>query len=295
VRFQVPKIVNIELALKARFTTAGGDPNLLVTGGLTDKSWLLGGACKLQGGFALQAWFNSGDCVLTVGGYSPAFRKPERYPTVDGVAFRWALSDAIVLKGDTYFALTPARGDGRLARRRHRAVGAALGRVLLLVRRARRLDPFYFVREPRRGVWGRVAHPARRRRLRGRRPPHAARPARRREREHRPRGHQHRHPVRQPEPAQLGPAAGRRLLSRMLELRLPRPPRRRSTWCCRRARGSTPRARCSSRGCSSSRSRRGLVSADGTAAEGSAAKPYRLASEFEFVVRSRVPLGGGAA
>jgi hypothetical protein len=288
--FQVQKIVNVELALKARFTTEGGDPNLLVMGGLTDKSWLLGGSCKLHGGFALQVWFGSGDCVLTVGGYSPAFRKPAHYPMVDRIGFRWGLSDAIVLKGDAYFALTPREVMGGS----HFDVTGHWGPLSAgfycwfdaLVG----WDPFYFVASLDIGVWGKVStflgdigfelgvH------LKVHGPPVGG--------------------IATIDLAILSidipfgsqslpgsdPLPVGAFVSRMLEMRLPQaaeddehlqlPPR-----AVLDAQGEVVE-----HGLLLVDVRRGLLSEDGSSADGSTAKPYRLVPEFELVLRTRVPL-----
>ena len=97
-------IVNIELALKARFSSAEGI--LSIQAQLTDHSYLFSDACQLTGGFAFFIWFPQGQFVLTVGGYHPAFNRPPQFPTVPRLGFRWHVSDAIVIKGEAYFALT---------------------------------------------------------------------------------------------------------------------------------------------------------------------------------------------
>lgn len=82
-----------------------------VTAVLTRDSWLLDPACRLTGGFAFFLWFDGpheGDFVLTVGGYHPSFPVPAHYPRVERLGFNWKVSDAVTLKGGTYFALTPS-------------------------------------------------------------------------------------------------------------------------------------------------------------------------------------------
>jgi hypothetical protein len=96
-------LVSVELALKARYSTA--DQILSIQAQLTDNSWLLVSECQLTGGFALFIWFRTGQFVLTVGGYHPAFDPPPEFPVVPRVGFRLQLGD-IQIKGETYFALT---------------------------------------------------------------------------------------------------------------------------------------------------------------------------------------------
>jgi hypothetical protein len=82
-----------------------------VTAVLTRNSWLLDPNCRLTGGFAFSLWFDGpheGDFVLTVGGYHPSFPVPAHYPRVERLGFNWPVSDAVTLKGGTYFALTPS-------------------------------------------------------------------------------------------------------------------------------------------------------------------------------------------
>ena len=97
----------IEMALKVRFSTADG--LFSVEAQLTDNSWLLSRDCRLTGGFAFYLWFggpNQGDFVITLGGYHPRFSKPAHFPEVPRLGFNWRVSSAIVIKGETYFALT---------------------------------------------------------------------------------------------------------------------------------------------------------------------------------------------
>ena len=107
-RMQLPApglaIASVELALKARFSTAEGV--LSVQAQLTDKSYLFSPDCQLTGGFAFFLWFTTGKFVLTLGGYHPAFTKPPEFPDVPRLGFNWSISDAIVIKGGAYFALT---------------------------------------------------------------------------------------------------------------------------------------------------------------------------------------------
>jgi hypothetical protein len=108
------ELASVELALKARFSTAEGV--LSVQAQLTDNSWLLSRDCQLTGGFAFVVWFQRDQFVLTLGGYHPAFARPPEFPVVPRLGFHWAVSSAVVVKGEAYFALTSScvMAGGRL-------------------------------------------------------------------------------------------------------------------------------------------------------------------------------------
>ncbi|MEZ4444534.1 MAG: DUF6603 domain-containing protein [Polyangiaceae bacterium] len=97
-------IVSIELAVKVRYSSAEG--LLSIQAQLTDNSWLLMRDCQLTGGFALFVWFTTGKFVLTIGGYHPAFEPEPEFPVVPRLGFRCDVFGAIVIKGESYFALT---------------------------------------------------------------------------------------------------------------------------------------------------------------------------------------------
>ena len=97
-------IASVELALKIRFSTAEG--LFSVQAQLTDNSYLFSRDCQLTGGFAFFVWFTKGQFLITLGGYHPAFQKPAEFPAVPRLGFHWAVSDVIVIKGESYFALT---------------------------------------------------------------------------------------------------------------------------------------------------------------------------------------------
>ncbi len=97
-------LVSIELALKARFSTAEGV--LSIQAQLTDNSWLLSRDCQLTGGFAYFMWFPQSQFVLSIGGYNPNFHKPVEFPDVPRLGYHWSLLGAINIKGESYFALT---------------------------------------------------------------------------------------------------------------------------------------------------------------------------------------------
>jgi hypothetical protein len=94
----------IELALKARFSTA--EMLLSVQAQLSENSYLFHRSCRLTGGFAFAVWFNTGEVVLTLGGYHPAFVKPAHFPTVPRLGFHWSVRENVTIKGEAYFALT---------------------------------------------------------------------------------------------------------------------------------------------------------------------------------------------
>jgi hypothetical protein len=79
---------------------------------LAPNSYVLDRNCQLTGGFAFYSWFGSnphaGDFVFTVGGYHPAFKPPDHYPAVQRLGFNWPVSGDVLIKGGSYFALTPS-------------------------------------------------------------------------------------------------------------------------------------------------------------------------------------------
>lgn len=87
---------------------------------LTQNSYVLTPDCHLTGGFAFYMWFgkntHSGQFVITLGGYHPAFKPPSFFPTEPRLGFNWAVSNKVSIKGGSYFALTPSAvmAGGRL-------------------------------------------------------------------------------------------------------------------------------------------------------------------------------------
>jgi large repetitive protein len=99
-------LAQLELALLVRFSTRDGV--LWMQGQLTDNSYLLSKDVRLTGGFAYVSWFKgdkAGEFVLTLGGYHPSFHR-DGYPVVPRLGFVWAIGKALVIKGESYFALT---------------------------------------------------------------------------------------------------------------------------------------------------------------------------------------------
>jgi hypothetical protein len=107
-RMQLPadgiELVNIELALKARFSAA--EALLSIQAQLTDNSWLFSPDCQLTGGFAFFIWFPEGHFVLTMGGYHPALQRPPEFPVVPRLGFHWQVLGFVQIKGEAYFAIT---------------------------------------------------------------------------------------------------------------------------------------------------------------------------------------------
>lgn len=97
-------IVSVELALKARFSTAEG--LFSVQAQLTDNSWLITRECQLTGGFAFFMWFRRSQFLLTLGGYHPSFTPLPEYPVVPRLGYRWNFLGVVQIKGEAYFALT---------------------------------------------------------------------------------------------------------------------------------------------------------------------------------------------
>jgi hypothetical protein len=101
-------IAYVEIDVVASFTPSTG--LLAVEGKLSPASYLLGGFVKLTGGFAFYAWFSGehqGDFVVSLGGYHPAFTKPDNYPVVPRLGLAFSLGPLKVV-GQSYFALTPS-------------------------------------------------------------------------------------------------------------------------------------------------------------------------------------------
>ncbi len=111
-------LAEIELAIKGTFAPDEGFVG--VQAQLTKNSYILSRDCYLTGGFAFFTWFgdnpNTGDFVISMGGYHPQFKRPSHYPVVPRLGFNWQVSSTINVKGGMYFALTPAvvMAGGRL-------------------------------------------------------------------------------------------------------------------------------------------------------------------------------------
>ncbi|MCE7996840.1 MAG: hypothetical protein HEP71_33070 [Roseivirga sp.] len=104
--------VYLELTLEA--VLAPHDGYFTAGASLTPNSFVLTKDCHVTGGFAFYVWFgdnpHSGEFVLTVGGYHPAFPAPAYYPQVSRLGFNWQVASNISITGDCYFAMTPSFG-----------------------------------------------------------------------------------------------------------------------------------------------------------------------------------------
>lgn len=107
-RMQLPApdiaLVSIELALMLKYSESEGYFGTRAQ--LTDNSWIFSSDCQLTGGFAFFIFFNTGHFVLTIGGYHPSFNKPAEFPDVPRLGFHWQVLDFVLIKGESYFAIT---------------------------------------------------------------------------------------------------------------------------------------------------------------------------------------------
>ena len=112
-------VAKAQLAIRGEY-----DPSAGVFGTearLTSASYILSPDCRLTGGFAAFFWFegseHSGDFVITLGGYHPAFQKPTHYPEVPRLGLNWNVTSHLNISGEIYFALTPgaAMAGGKLS------------------------------------------------------------------------------------------------------------------------------------------------------------------------------------
>lgn len=103
-------LAKAQLAIKSSIKPAEGI--FSAEAQLTNESFVLTKECKLTGGFAAYAWFgeneHSGDFVVTLGGYHPAYKKPNHYPIVPRLGLNWKINKNIGIIGEMYFALTPS-------------------------------------------------------------------------------------------------------------------------------------------------------------------------------------------
>jgi len=101
--------VYIELDLEFVFRPFQGE--LQVSAALAPGTFIIAPDVHLTGGFCFAGWFgnneHSGDFVFTVGGYHPAFKKPDHYPAESPIGLSWKISEYISIEGGLYFAITP--------------------------------------------------------------------------------------------------------------------------------------------------------------------------------------------
>ncbi|MEO1621991.1 MAG: DUF6603 domain-containing protein, partial [Cyanobacteria bacterium J06632_3] len=103
-----PAIAQVGIDLRGTWILEEGV--LLIEGRITEGSWFLDSACRLSGGAAFASWTkgpHSGDFVMSIGGYHPKFSVPAHYPQVPRLAINFSRGP-IEIKGDAYFAMTPA-------------------------------------------------------------------------------------------------------------------------------------------------------------------------------------------
>lgn len=138
-------LVSIELGLLARFSSSEG--LFLIQAQLTDNSWLLYPEVRLTGGFGFATWWlgpNAGQFVLTLGGYHPSFHR-EGYPVVPRLGLQWRVSNAIVIKGGAYFALTSEALMAGVEIEVSADFGWAWARIAFGANAIVYFDPFYFM------------------------------------------------------------------------------------------------------------------------------------------------------
>lgn len=102
-------VARAQLAIRAEYDPSAGV--FRAEARLTSESYILSRDCKLTGGFAAFFWFegseHSGDFVITLGGYHPAYQKPAHYPDVPRLGLNWNVNSNLNISGEIYFALTP--------------------------------------------------------------------------------------------------------------------------------------------------------------------------------------------
>lgn len=112
-------VAKAQLAIRAEYDPSAGV--FRAEARLTSESYILSRDCKLTGGFAAFFWFDgsehSGDFVITLGGYHPAYQKPAHYPDVPRLGLNWNINSNLNISGEIYFALTPsaAMAGGKLS------------------------------------------------------------------------------------------------------------------------------------------------------------------------------------
>jgi hypothetical protein len=102
-------VLYVELGIVATVDFHGG--TFRVEASLSPNSFVLNPLCHLSGGFALCYWFAGspydGDWVFTVGGYHPAFKPPDHYPTPNRLQIYWGVGGGLSITGQAYLAVTP--------------------------------------------------------------------------------------------------------------------------------------------------------------------------------------------
>lgn len=97
----------IEIDILASVNPALGQ--FALDGRLTPASFVFANLCHISGGFAFYFWFggeHKGDFVVSIGGYHPAFSKPDNYPAVPRLSMSYGMGP-FQIGGQAYFSLTP--------------------------------------------------------------------------------------------------------------------------------------------------------------------------------------------
>lgn len=100
-------IAFIQIDFEVSFSPSDG--LLAAYGKITPASFIYARLVHISGGFAFLTWFggpNSGNYVMTVGGYNPQYRKPAIYPDVPRLQASFGI-DGLNAQGEAYFALVP--------------------------------------------------------------------------------------------------------------------------------------------------------------------------------------------
>ncbi|MDE0953313.1 MAG: hypothetical protein OR994_01415 [Candidatus Poseidoniales archaeon] len=79
--------------------------SLLIQVMLQDYSWIGLPIFKVQGGIAYKQWFDTGEFVISVGGYHPNFPVPTNYPQVPRLSIYWDLGELVHIGGNCYFTI----------------------------------------------------------------------------------------------------------------------------------------------------------------------------------------------
>jgi len=111
-----PPLARIGIGLVARILPERGI--VAVNGAFLPGSYVFNPSASITGGFAMLSVFkdqsdgqwsgaNEGDFILTIGGYGPLYKPEAYYPQVSRLEMNWKVSDALSVKADAYFAITP--------------------------------------------------------------------------------------------------------------------------------------------------------------------------------------------
>lgn len=101
----------VSAALLIKMSIRPGSGLIPVDGKISEDSYVIDKNCHLKGEFAFYLWYSGehkGDCVISLGGYSDRFQRPEHYPAPERLGFEWKLTEQLSASGSMYFALTPS-------------------------------------------------------------------------------------------------------------------------------------------------------------------------------------------